>query len=649
MEEVSELWRPGAQRVGRSRLRAFTDRCGLPEDYASLHRWSIEQPDSFWRAVWEFFELQGELGPHAVLPAAAIRETRFLPEARLSYPANLLRGDPAAPAAISCGEDGVLGTLTRGELAAEVARMAAALRGCGIGPGSRVAGVVANTPEALIAMLATLATGAAWSSCSPDFGVPAIADRLGQVRPQLVVACAGYRYKGRAFDIRPKLAELANLLEPRPRLVVHPYAIAAGDLPAGAEAWDDFMARGAGAELDCLAVGYEDPGLILFSSGTTGKPKCIVHSAAGLLLKHCSELGLHCDIGPGDRLLYFTTCGWMMWNWQASALALGAAVVLYDGNPFDPDPGRLPRAISEHGVTHFGASAKYFAACEKAGLRPFRGCAAPALRTLLSTGSPLLPGSFDYIYENWGADLHLASISGGTDICGCFVGGVPTEPVRRGRIQAAQLGCDVAAYDAQGKEVAGVPGELVCRNALPSMPLGFLDDADGARLRAAYFEKHPGVWSHGDWAVREDDGSFVITGRSDATLNPGGVRIGTAEIYRVVERLAAVEEALAVGQEADGDERIILFVRLAAGAALDAGLAEEIRRSLREQASARHVPHRIHAVAEFPLTRSGKLAELAVKAVVNGREAASTEGLANPAALARFAAAGRGADQDAGQ
>lgn len=607
-------------------------------DYPALHRRSVDDPGWFWDAVWDFCGIAGEKGPAAFEAGEGIGSARFFPGGKVSYAENLLRGPPERVCLLAAAEGGGVTEWTLGRLRETVARVARGLRGIGVGRGDVVAGIVANAPEAVAAMLAAQSLGAAWTSCSPDFGAPALRDRLGQAGPKAVFATAGYRYGGKDFDVRPRLAELSREIGGVRACVVHPFAGfgAKADGDWDFVEWDAFAAGEDPGGPEFERTGLGEPGFILYSSGTTGMPKCIVHSAGGMLLKHACELALHCDVREGDSLLYLTTCGWMMWNWQVSALALGATLMLCDGSPVHPDASALPDLAWERGVTHFGASAKYFSACSKAGVAPASRHGREGPRTILSTGSPLLPDGFDYLYREWGKDVHVASISGGTDICACFVGGVPTLPVLRGRIQAAELGCDVAAFGEGGRPVTGEPGELVCRSAIPSMPLGFRNDPDGSRYRAAYFEKNPGVWSHGDWVTVYDDGSMVISGRSDATLNPGGVRIGTAEIYRQVESLDEVLEAVAVGRDAGGDQQVLLFVRLAEGAVLDEALEGRMREAIRTGASPRHVPALIAAVGDIPRTRSGKVAELAVRDAVCGREAANAGALANPEALDAF-------------
>ena len=630
------LWQPGPERIAQSALARFAAGAGFaPTDYAGLLAWSVAEPEAYHSQLWDFVGVIGDKGGRSFVPGADLCSTRFFPEARLNYAENLLREPDERLALIACREDGTRRAVARRELCGLVSRCVQALRAEGVGPGDRIAGIVTNDLEAIVLYLASAAIGAIWASCSPDFGPAGAVDRLSQIAPKLLVAVPSYRYGGKTFDITASINTVAATDSVQKVILF-------GEPPGGAsyvkpavplETWLTPFASG---EIAYHRQAFDAPMAILFSSGTTGKPKCIVHSAGGLLLQHMKEQVLHCDIRAGDRLFYYTTCGWMMWNWLLSGLAAGATLVTYDGNPAWPKPDRLLDLIDAEAITHFGTSAKYIDASNKAGLVPRDSHRLNSLRAVLSTGSPLLPESFDHIYRDWKSDLHLASMSGGTDICACFMGGVPTLPVRRSELQGAMLGMDLAVFGPDGTPIEGAPGELICRNAHISMPVGFWNDPDGSRYRAAYFERFPGVWTHGDYVEHRPSGGYVIHGRSDTTLNPGGVRIGTAEIYRQVETIPEVLEAIAVGQDWQGDQRIILFVRLREGVSLDAGLEAAIRGRIRAGATPRHVPARIIAIAEIPRTRSGKISELAVRETIHGRELGNDTALANPACLALY-------------
>jgi acetoacetyl-CoA synthetase len=643
IDGIAPLWTPSPGRVAASRIEAFrrhvAERSGADvPDTVALHAWSLDHPGECWSAVWERAGVIGEPGAVAFDPGdGTMTGARFFPEARVSLAENLLAGpdDPSDPAIVFVREDGQQRTVTWDQLRVAVAATAAGLRAAGVVAGDRVAAWMPNLPETVVAFLAAGALGAVFSSTSADFGTAGVVDRFGQIEPTVLFAADGYRYGGKAFDCLDRLGEIAAALPSVRQVVVVGNLADQPDLRrlAGAQSFADFTSAGDGRGLEPLRLPFDHPAAILFSSGTTGAPKCIVHRAGGLLLKHLSEHQLHCDIRRGDRVFYFTTCGWMMWNWLVSALASRATIVLFDGSPFHPGPAALFDLADRHDVTLLGVSAKFLDACAKAGLQPRRTHRLANLRTICSTGSPLAPEGFAWVYGEVKADVHLASMSGGTDLCGCFVGGDPTRPVWAGEIQAPSLGVAVDVWDPDGQRLRRGKGELVCTRPFPSMPAAFWNDPDGSAYRRAYFERFPGIWAHGDYASWTDHGGMVIHGRSDATLNAGGVRIGTAEIYRQVEQLPEVAEAIAVGQEWDGDTRIVLFVRLAEGAALDADLEARIRSTLRERCSPRHVPARIAAVADIPRTRSGKITELAVTDVVNGREVRNTEALANPEAL----------------
>ena len=641
------LWGPSAEQVAGTRLTAFTR--WLSEEssvsfasYAGLHRFSIENREAFWLAVWNFCGVIGDPGGAGlraprVLVDDAMPGARYFPDATLNFAENILRNRGGGDAIVFRREDGDTRVLSGAELYAEVAKVAGALRAWGVQPGDRVAAYIPNIPEAMIASLAAASVGAVWSSCSPDFGVQGVLDRFGQIAPRVLFAADGYMYAGKTHDCLARTREVVDQLPSIERVVIIPFMEDAPDLDGirGAVSWDELTA----AEPAALAfeqLPFNHPLYILYSSGTTGVPKCIVHGAGGTLLQHLKEHQLHCDIRPGDRVFYFTTCGWMMWNWLVTALASDATLLLFDGSPFHPGGTTLFDFADAERMTLFGTSAKFIDAIAKAGLAPRTSHDLSTVRTICSTGSPLSPESFDYVYRDVKPGVHLASISGGTDIVSCFVGGIPTEPVWRGEIQGRALGMAVEIFDETGKPVVGEKGELVCTRSFPSMPVGFWNDPGGARYRAAYFEHYPGVWRHGDWVEETAHGGFVIYGRSDATLNPGGVRIGTAEIYRQVERLEEILESLVIGQQWDGDERVVLFVRLRPDATLDAALDARIRTSIRRHTSPRHVPARIVQVDEIPRTKSGKIVELAVRAVVHGEAVPNVEALANPAALDQF-------------
>jgi len=651
---IAPLWSPTTSRVLQSNLRLFMDWltpvAGRPfADYADLHRYSLAAAGEFWSQLWDFAQVIGDKGsPPYLRDAEAMPAARFFPGAQLNFAENLLRRRGPSPALVFWGEDKVKRRLTCDELNAEVARASQALRQAGVSAMDRVAAITANGPEGIIAALATATLGAVWSSCSPDFGVEGVLDRFGQIEPKVLVACDGYYYNGKPIDIADKLAAIASRLPTLRTIVVVPYLGRASEVaaalharlaPSGrsAQTWSDAVSALPPSPLQFTRLPFAHPLYIMFSSGTTGMPKCIVHSAGGTLLKHLSEQRFNCDLREGDRLFYFTTLGWMMWNWLVSGLASGATLLLYDGSPFHPSGGILWDYAQAERVTHFGTSAKYIDALKKSGLAPVNSHDLTSLRAILSTGSPLAPESFDYVYASIKHDVHLASISGGTDICGCFVLGVPTKPVWRGEIQGPGLGMAVDVFDESGKPAGlNAKGELVCTQPFPSMPIGFWNDADGKKYRAAYFSRFDDVWHHGDFAEWTEHGGIIIHGRSDATLNPGGVRIGTAEIYRQVEQLAEVQESIVIGQDWQHDVRVVLFVVLQPGLSLDAALRERIKQQIRRGASPRHVPAKVVQVADIPRTKSGKITELAVREVVHGRKVKNKEALANPEALEHY-------------
>jgi acetoacetyl-CoA synthetase len=638
------LWRPSPASIARHPLTRFTTevakRTGRAfPDYDALHAWSVAEPAAFWDLVWDFGGVIGEKGGRILVDPDRMPGARFFPDGRLNFAENLLRRRDHADALVFRGEDRVQRRLSWRQLSDLVSVLQQAFRDFGIRPGDRVAAMMPNLPETIAAMLAATSLGAVWSSASPDFGPKGVLDRFGQIEPKLFIACDGYYYAGKTVPLVDKLKEIVPALPSASNVLIVPYL---GTADAVAAALPRAVTLEAAiAPYKVAAPVFErqpfgHPLYILFSSGTTGMPKCIVHSAGGTLLKHIEEHALQCGNGRGDRVFYFTTCGWMMWNWLVTGLALEETLILYDGSPFHPSGNVLFDFAAAERMTMFGTSAKFIDGVRKAGLRPADTHDLSSIRILTSTGSPLAPESFDFVYDAIGRDLHLASISGGTDIVGCFVGGVATKPVWRGEIQGPHLGMAMDVFSEEGEHVATEKGELVCTRPFPSMPIGFWNDPDGAKYRAAYFDRFPNVWCHGDFAEWTVHGGIIILGRSDATLNPGGVRIGTAEIYAEVERIPEVVEALAIGQDWDNDVRIVLFVRLQTGADLDNALVDRIKKIIRFGASPRHVPARIVAVADIPRTKSGKIVELAVREVVHGRPVKNREALANPEALELF-------------
>ncbi|HEX2250641.1 MAG TPA: acetoacetate--CoA ligase [Gemmatimonadales bacterium] len=658
--EERPLWVPSADRVRRANLTAFIqhiqkqkpDGSESVSDFPSLYRWSIEHPNALWPEVWRFCGVIAEewpgrdpwdevvVGLDRMAPPDPKLGPRWFTGARINFAENLLRYSDDRPALVFWNERGRQRELSYAELNAGVAAVAAALAFEGVSVGDRVAGFLPNIPEAVIAMLAAASLGAIWSSCSPDFGANGVLDRFGQIQPKVLFSADGYRYAGKEIDSLARVREVRARIPEIERVVVVPYLRNAPDIAGIEDAvlWSDWKDHRPTDRLSArppVRLEFDHPLYILYSSGTTGLPKCMVHSAGGTLLQHLKELVLHTDLRREDRIFYFTTCGWMMWNWLISSLAVGATVILYDGAPLAP-PSVLWDMAEQERITVFGTSAKYLALSEKEGLVPSRTHDLSALRAILSTGSPLAGHSYDYVYQKINSDVHLASISGGTDIVSCFALGNPIAPVWRGELQTRGLGMSVAVFDPDGRPIREREGELVCTRPFPSMPVRFWGDPDGSKYHAAYFDHYPGVWRHGDWArITRHDG-LVILGRSDATLNPGGVRIGTAEIYRQVEQLPEVVESLVVGQDWEGDTRIVLFVRLRDGLKLTQDIVSRIKARIREYASPHHVPRKVIQVADIPRTISGKITELAVRDVIHGRPVVNVDALANPAALDLF-------------
>ena len=610
-------------------------------DYGKLWSWSVDNSGAFWSELWDWHGVMGDKGGIELKDPDRMTGGQFFPEGSLNYAENMLRDADDGVAIIAHREDGERRELTRRELRQQVMALAGWLKAQGVEPGDRVAAYTPNIPEAIVTMLAAAAVGAVFSSCSSDFGFGGVTDRFGQIEPVVLMAADGYSYNGKRQERIPVITELAAAMPSVRAVLVVPFLDKTPDLGGvpGAVLFGDALAAAEPAT-GFESMPFNHPLFVMYSSGTTGAPKCIVHGAGGTLLQHIKEHRLHCDSGEGGRLFYFTTCGWMMWNWLVTAIAIKATVVLYEGNPFHPGPERLWEMAAREGIGMFGTSAKYIDAVRKSGYRPRDSVDLSALTTICSTGSPLTTDGFEFVYEGIHPGVHLASIIGGTDLISCFALGAPVLPVHAGEVQCRGLGMAVDVFDDDGAPLIGEQGELVCTRPFPSMPTGFWNDSDGSRYKAAYFEHFPGIWRHGDWATLTKRGGMVIHGRSDATLNPGGVRIGTSEIYRQVEAFDAVAEALVIGQSVmvDGasDVCVVLFVRMADGAVLDEDLRGEIAAAIRAGASPRHVPAFILEVADIPRTRSGKITELAVRDVVEGRPVKNTEALANPEALEHF-------------
>ncbi len=643
-DEDQPLWIPPPEIVARANMTAFmnlvNERHGLAlQAYADLWKWSVEQLEDFWVAVWDFTGVLAESrGERVLVDRDRMPGARFFPDARLNFAENLLRRRDDSTAIVFWGEDKVRRRLTRRELYDEVSRMAQALAAAGVGEGDRVAAFIPNMPEAVIAMLATASLGATFTSCSPDFGVQGVVDRFGQVEPKVLVCCDGYHYNGKVVETLGRIAQIMAQLPTVARVVVVPYISEDPDVAMVPNAlrWADFVAPFAARDIAFRHMPFNHPLYILYSSGTTGVPKCIVHGAGGVLLMHLKEHVLHCDVKPGDRVFYFTTCGWMMWNWLVSGLAAGATLLLFDGSPFMGRGNILFDYAAAEDMTHLGTSAKFLDAVAKVKVEPARTHKLPELRVLLSTGSPLAPEGFDYVYRKVSRDVCLSSISGGTDLVACFAGGAPILPVWRGELQCRMLGMKVEVFDDAGKSLVGEKGELVCTAPFPTMPLGFWNDPGDVKYRASYYEKYPNVWRHGDWSAITGHDGLIIYGRSDTVLNPGGVRIGTAEIYRQVEKLEEVLESIVIGQDWLNDVRVVLFVRLAEGLQLDDSLGKRIKEVIRANTTPRHVPAVICQVPDIPRTKSNKIVELAVRAAVHGQPIRNVEALANPEALEHY-------------
>ncbi len=639
--EPQPLWQPTEDQIRGANMTAFgtavADRWQIEiTDSDALYDFSVNEREKFWQSVIEFADIKADdWGERVLIDADLMPGARWFPDARLNFAENMLRHRGDGDAMVFWGEDKVKRRLSFRETHEKVSVLAQALKRAGVKPGDRVGAYLPNMPEAIIAMLAASSLGAVWSSTSPDFGVQGVLDRFGQIEPKVLFAVDGYHYNAKRHDCLAKVKQIAAGLDSLEATVITPYGdepVDPGAMP-DAVTLDEFTKDFQAGEIEFTPLPFDHPLYILFSSGTTGAPKCIVHSQGGALLKHATEHVLHCDINPGDRVFFFTTCGWMMWNWLATVMVTGATLLLYDGSPFSPSPGILFDFADAEKMTHFGTSAKFIDAIAKAGVEPAKSHDLSSVRMMCSSGSTLVAESFDYVYEKVKSDVHLVSFSGGTDIMGCFCGGDPTKPVWRGEIQAPILGVALDVFDDDGKPLRGEKGELVCTKAFPSMPVGFWNDDDGSRYHAAYFDVFPNVWTHGDYIEITAHGGIIIYGRSDATLNPGGVRIGTAEIYRQVEKLDEVIESIVIGQDWENDVRIVLFVVLKDGLELTDALSQKIKDQIRAHCTPRHVPQVVVPIADIPRTKSGKITELAVRDIVHGRAVKNAEALANPEAL----------------
>ncbi|MTI10938.1 acetoacetate--CoA ligase [Curvivirga aplysinae] len=638
---TNPLWTPNSARVAKSNMSAFmnmleADHGVTLSDYDALHDFSVNELEKFWDSFWKFGKIVAQTkGERVIADADKMPGAKFFPDAKFNFAENMLQKRDGSNAIVFWAEDKVKRRMTWKELYDGVSRLSQALRDMGVKPGDRVAGFVPNMPETVMAMLAATTIGAVWTSCSPDFGINGVLDRFGQTEPKVLFTADGYYYNGKSHDSLGRVREIVAGLPTVEKVVILPLL---SDDPIEAEiinsvSLDHFIADYDAKEIEYEYTDFNHPAYIMYSSGTTGVPKCIVHSAGGVLLTQKKEHMLHCNNGLGSRVFYFTTCGWMMWNWLVAALSCQSTLVLYDGSPFAPDANILFDLADAEGVNFFGTSAKYIDALNKAEVKPIDTHSLESVKVIGSTGSPLVAESFDYVYESIKKDVQLSSLSGGTDLLGCFIGGIPTKPVYRGEIQGKMLAMDVHVYDENGNSVEQEKGELVCTKPFPSMPLGFWKDQDGSRYHNAYYAEYDNIWHHGDFIEVTETGGIVVYGRSDATLNPGGVRIGTAEIYRQVESFAQVKEALVIGQDWNSDVRVVLFIILAEQAELTEDLQQAIRSHVRQQCTPRHVPAKIIAVTDIPRTKSGKITELAVRDVVHGRSVKNKESLANPEAL----------------
>ncbi|MAR78955.1 MAG: acetoacetate--CoA ligase [Rhodospirillaceae bacterium] len=641
--ENTPLWSPSEEDIVNSNITKFISYLSQREinlkDYLELFLWAEENPEIFYDTLWGFSNIISKSkGKQIVRDRHLMPGAKWFPDAELNFAENLMIGNEESDAIIFEGEDFTSKKLTRKELVEQVSILAQAFKQDGVKPGDRIVAYMPNIPETVIAMLAATSLGAIWSSCSPDFGVQGVIDRFGQIKPSILIACESYFYNGKKFDSCPKIEGIVSKLETLKSVVIVPYNEKSKEKKISDRCiwWNKYIQKFTPKKINYKYMNFNDPLYIMYSSGTTGAPKCIVHSVGGTLLQHIKEHIFHTNIKNNDKIFYFTTCGWMMWNWVVSALSCNATIILFDGSPFYPNFGRLWSLIEKYDIDIFGTSAKFIDACSKDGIEPIKKYNLKSLKTILSTGSPLAPDSFDFIYSNVKQNVRLSSISGGTDIISCFASGLPVKSVWRGEIQSVAIGMKVRVFNEEGEEVEGEKGELVCLESFPSMPIGFWDDDDNKRYINAYFKKFPGVWTHGDYSEITKNKGMVIYGRSDTILNPGGVRIGTAEIYRQVESFQEVTEAICVSQEWCQDIRIILFIKMAEGKKLNDKLITQIKNKIKTNASPRHVPAKIISVKDIPRTISGKITELAVRETIHNRAVKNKEALANPEALAYY-------------